>query len=290
MGLFGLFASMIGLGAMTKDGISRSISDNDAYKRAVNKGDDWYFTGNGSEMVSVKTRKRCSLNQDYRMGHWLLVDTKTGELIEDLTKKKLQKCNNEEKDKLPKCCIFYHMAGEKQDIYISDVLPGYYQHYNPKDIYHTRNIVDEDSCFYKGELCESHGNKYKHDIITFSPLIGYSMDGTLLTLEKAIEKKNKERYEDAINNGDIFWRKIIGGNFTFCKLCNPKEEPYCRHVENDDFYIYNRNKGYYIRAKKKLRKVNMAKPHHKPEYISIEEWVEDETQTRLNLDGSEWYE
>ena len=76
MGLFGFFATMVGLGAMAKDGIERSVSSSNAYNKAIANKDDWYFTGNGAQMKSTKTGRECYTEKDYKTGHWLVKDLK----------------------------------------------------------------------------------------------------------------------------------------------------------------------------------------------------------------------
>lgn len=287
MGLFGLFATMFGLGAMTKDGIERGISSSNAYNKAISNKDDWYFTGNGSEMRSVKTGRKCYIQRDIKTGHVLLKDLDTDKLIVDQTAEKVKKEEAEKRSKLPNQCVFYHMPEERPNVYISDRLPGYYKHSNPDDRF---DGVNENSLFFKANLTKSINRKYQHDIWECRPLEAYLMDGTKWTIDRAIKQENENRYNNAIKKGDKFWQKVVDGNFAFCHLAAVKTEPYYRSVDTDEYYIYNWRKEYFIKAKKDTVKENIAQPHHEPEYVFKEVWVEDDSCPKLNLDGSKWYE
>jgi len=116
------------------------------------------------------------------------------------------------------------------------------------------------------------------------------MDGTKWTIDRAIKQENENRYNNAIKKGDKFWQKVVDGNFAFCHLAAVKTEPYYRSVDTDEYYIYNWRKEYFIKAKKDMVKENIAQPHHEPEYVFKEVWVEDGNSPKLNMDGSKWYE
>ncbi len=178
MGFFGLFVSMIGLGAMAKDAISNSIFESDSYQRAVKDGYSWYFTGNGSQMKSVKTGRLCTEDIDYKTGRRWLVDLKTGEKIEDIT----AEVNKERELKIKQetyargvkfyrttrfdCPPRYHC-----DIYVNDDMPGRYFSL-------VRSIHDDDR-YVEGKLVDCgypHGKKKVE--IDLKNLVHYKPDGT----------------------------------------------------------------------------------------------------------------
>ena len=158
---------------------------------------------------------------------------------------------------------------------------------NPDDRF---DGVNENSLFFKANLAKSINRKYQHDIWECRPLEAYLMDGTKWTIDRAIKQENENRYNNAIKKGDKFWQKVVDGNFAFCHLAAVKTEPYYRSVDTDEYYIYNWRKEYFIKAKKDMVKENIAQPHHEPEYVFKEVWVEDGNSPKLNMDGSKWYE
>lgn len=150
MGLFGLFVSMVGLGAMTKDAISNSIFENNSYQKAVKNGDSWYFTGHGSQRKAVKTGRLCTEEIDYTTHHNWLVDSKTRERIEDITDRVNREREVEIKQKAYDRGIKFYRTTKfdcqpryHSDVYVNDDMPGRYFHWNRIDNeYEEGKLVD----------------------------------------------------------------------------------------------------------------------------------------------------
>lgn len=150
MGLFGLFASIVGLGAMTKDKIDNNIFTQQSYNKAKAIGKRWY-SGYGSKMYHTETGEECHMS--FRDGHALLINSGTHQIIEDLTL-----LDNKEREKFEKqnCsddCVFYRKCdwdignGLHCNIWVSDVISGYFY----------KSTVGK-TMFYKGELVDCKWN------------------------------------------------------------------------------------------------------------------------------------
>ena len=133
MGLFGFFATLFGVGAMTKDYVGRKISAEEAKHNAEINNKPYYFTGNGSEIRSTITGRRVSHSIDTNTRHDWLVDTKTGERIEDLTlRKNKEKTEQNRREAHSQGKRFYRTAmfdvppNGKPSIYVCDDFPGQY--------------------------------------------------------------------------------------------------------------------------------------------------------------------
>lgn len=177
MGFFGLFVSIIGLGAMTKDAISNSIFEQRSYEDSVRKGYSTFFTGNGSQRRSVKTGRLCTERMDYTTHHNWLVDSKTGEKIEDITDRINREREMEIKRKAyDKGIKFYRTTRfdcqprYRSDVYINDDMPGKFFDWDP--------INDK---YKEGRLIDSIvGNGKKVVDTDINNRIYYKPDGTII--------------------------------------------------------------------------------------------------------------
>ena len=276
MGLFGLFATMVGLGAMAKDGIERSISESKAYEKAVRNGDTSYYTGNGGERYSTKTRRKVSSKTDWDTGHTWIVDARTGQRIEDETAARNKRKTEEEKRKADlKGCVFYRTAqfdtdtyNKKPSIYVSDKIPGYFR----VETYSSNGYT----IYTKGNL-EKWLGEYR--VNTINSKERYFANGVRVTQEEMRKKERKKLRERAIMWGYAF----------YCDLDNPNGMIWF-HVDTDEPYLRNVKDQYYAKAKLVEYKYEVqVKPHH-DEYKTVTKqyWEEIEDSPRFNLDGTKW--
>ena len=277
MGLFGLFAMAFGLGAMTKDAVSNSISTQKSYERAKANGESYYY-GSGSSIYSVKTGKRCK--KDFVNGRTLLRDFYTNELIEDLTATK-----NTEKERMLKAetkdgCVFYRSCkwdtpSHSCQVWVSDLVPGYFR----MDEYKTNGKCEKQ--FSKGDLEISRNGIAR--VSTYYPPIIYYSDGKMKTKDEENRRLNLYRKEMAIQNGDKFY---LFENDIYSPRRGRK---YYKDTKTDELYVYNIVDEYYIKAKPIEETKEITKPHHK-KVETVTELVLEEIsgEQKWNLDGTEW--
>lgn len=279
MGLFGLFAMAVGLGAMTKDAISDSYYTQKNYEEAKAKGNPYYF-GSGSSMYSVKTGKRCKI--DYANGRTLLRDFYTNELIEDLTATKNAEKERAMKAKMEDGCVFYRSCKwdtprRSCEVWVSDVVPGYFKLYE----YHNQYTGKREKRFWKGELEISKDGRAR--VSNGWPPVEYYSDGVLKTEEEENRRINAFRKKIAIQKGSKFY--LFENN-----MYSPRRNKrYYKDVWADELYVYNTIDEYYIKAQPVEEIKEITKPHHK-EVETITELVLEEIsgEQKWNLDGSEW--
>lgn len=155
MGLFGLFASMVGLGAMAKDGIGRSIYEANQYEKAVRNGRSCYYVGNGSKTYATATRRQCSEITDYNNTyHRWLIDTKTKQKIVDLTEEQnIKRTEEKRREAEAKGSKFYRTAMFDctphwwSPVYVNDSMPGKYFH-------QTYDNIRGCTVYYEGRLVD----------------------------------------------------------------------------------------------------------------------------------------
>jgi len=293
MGLFGFFATMVGLGAMAKDGIERSISETDAYTKAVQEGRSYYYTGNGSQINSTKTRRKCVERIDHITHHRLIIDANSGQVLEDITANQNMKRQMEEAKIIPDYCVFkrvteYDNLNIRANIWVTDKMPGlYFRHYGKNG---NDSKVTEDSHFIKGELADKknfQGYSYK-EVKVVSSNEAYYANGELITNDSIMKKNNEKSKNTAIKNNKKFYKY----EYLLYKHENGTiNTSYCyKDVDTDTTYIYNVTKKYYTEAMKKRKKINISLPHHEPKYIDVIEYVEIPGKIKYNHDGSRWYE
>lgn len=158
MGLFGIFATTIGLGAMAKTAISDSIATEKSYNRAIANGNLTYTSfGSKVRTCSTKTGKPCRMVWGTERTY--LVDSKTGEVIEDVTtlrnNKNTEKARNEAR---ANGCVFYRACDldtdrKQSDAYKCEIMDGYFC----KISGHTAD--DRVDVYIKGELKDWDGKK-----------------------------------------------------------------------------------------------------------------------------------
>lgn len=277
MGLFGFFATTFGLGAMMKDGISRSLEDSRNYEKAKKRGDSTYIAG--GHTISVKTGQRCitSISTD---GHVYIKDLK-GKIIEDETAKRNKRNQYIEKEKSrKKGWVFYrktcwdaNVNGEC-NVWVSDTIPGYF--------YFVHDVKESQCKVYRGTLQNAFCARYKCmkevNFIGYKPKEVYYMDGTPVTKEENARRCNIERREEAIEKGKRFYSLYDD----------------CFHygdTQSDDIYEsryvgYGKDAyEYLVKVIKKYKEVPI--PHHEgTKTVAYYEEVPD--SERWNLDGTKY--
>ena len=165
MSLFGLINVVFGLGALTKDWLVETYKEPERLKKAEER--DSYFYLSRSKIKSTKTGRRCREEVDYKTNHRILVDSKTGEFIEDLTVRFNIKHTNESRDKAKeKGWKFYstHMFDDCKhtynNIYVNDDMPGKYfsESYGIKTINGKSVVV-----FHDAELNDFCDKKFQEE-------------------------------------------------------------------------------------------------------------------------------
>ena len=189
MGLFGLFASMVGLGAMAKDSISEAIETEKSYQKAKETGAITYY-GAGSKQYDTRTGRQISMVTDYATGHSMMVDTRTRECLGDYTLLNNRKKYEEEKRSIPKECVFrripdYDCNFRKGNIWVTDKMPGQYFCYIPESGDSSNGYtseVTEKGTFWPGKIVDKSLKGWKWKTVERSWKQGkYSIDGKLIT-------------------------------------------------------------------------------------------------------------
>ena len=227
MGLFGLFVSLIGLGAVTKDAISDDIYKSKNKERAKKNG-DLYYSGSGSKIYSTKTGRRASI--DYSGKHTILRDFRTGEALEDLTVIKQKELTDKAKEEARhKNSVFYldytyereKFAGHRTDVYVSSKYPGFFA---------KRNAVCNGSdikipVYERGEL--EKFSYYRVIIDGRKPVETYFEDGTPYSDEEMVKRVNLRSAIKATLAGYAFHECIPYKNdiikTSYYKYRGPKE-------------------------------------------------------------------
>lgn len=295
MGLFGLFASMVGLGAMAKDSISDNIQTQKSYKKAKASGSSIYY-GSGSKQYYTDTGRRCYTDYDYCSGHILIRDYDTGDIIEDITDINNKKKYEQQMNELPSYCIFRRQYGT--GVWVSDKISGYFAHRPAKYIDRSDySEVNQFSEFEKGELenrRDIHGRNYI-TVKTKSSSERYFADGVPYSkaelrrrVSPILRKLNKEKgYKfypfDFDSSHDYVGERI--------KAIRPDSIYFSdiRDVDTDEKYVYNYKEKYFSKARMVEYQKNIAEPHHKPIYETRYRVIEDPDAERFNLDGTKWY-
>lgn len=167
MSLFGLINVVFGLGALTKDWLVETYKEPERIKKAEENGS--YFYLSGSKIKSTKTGRTCSTRRDYNTYHEILVDSRTGEFIEDLTvRQNTRKTNEAREEARAKGWKFYatHMFDDFKHtchgIYVNDNLPGkYFCMYNGIKTINGKSVV----IFGEAELVDGICGGKKTDVI-----------------------------------------------------------------------------------------------------------------------------
>lgn len=202
MGLFGLFVSIVGLGAMTKDGIENSIFTQKNYEEAKRDGKPYYY-GSGSKTYSTKTGRECYIGKDWNTGQEWIVDMQTGEKIENYSdykngKRTLKNINNSvvngkmfyqthEFDSFKSTC-------KKSDVYKCRIMDGFF---NKSDRY-DHQTCHREYIYQKGEVV--FDDFYGVKVEPYKNKEWYFEDGTPFTYKKfeerieAIKKERQERW------------------------------------------------------------------------------------------------
>lgn len=266
MGFLGLIMTFFGAGVTIKDSIQENYYNSKNAEKAKSEGRSTFNGVYGGE-YSLKTGNR--VTTDYGKYRDIKYDTKTGEVVEDITtrinnKRELEAKNNAVKNG----CVFYHTYAWNNnshscDIYICDMMPGrYFQMRRPSG-----NTYDcKTKYFIEGILVDDewHGNGVKKLIVDCNNAKMYYEDGTERTKEE-IERRSEAVFKErAISNGQKFYMTNHIGIY--------------KNVDTDEYYMrcsikeLNRSrKEYYIKAVKNGNKFEVV-----------------EGSMRYNLNGTEF--
>lgn len=205
MGLFGLFASLIGLGAMAKDVVSDAIDDGVGREKAIHEGRSTYIAG--GKIKSTETGRQCSRTTDYLTRHDWLIDTKTGERIEDITDS-INRAKQREIKRLAEIdeCKFYRTTRFDNNmvrswVYVNDDMPGKFfrqSGYGDKMKFVEGILEPKYGLRKHGELqvgLMQHAMEYKPDgtLIGEEPQNIYNWDNVEKTRQKDRALKEHER-------------------------------------------------------------------------------------------------
>lgn len=282
MGLFGFFATLFGLGAVAKDGLSDMIDDTKKRHKAKIEDRPWY-TVNGYKTRSTRTGMDVYKTTDYfNTGHELLIDKKSGNKIEDLTmfnRKNLTE-NNKRKAflkgvKFYRTTMFDMNGSNKSEVYINDDMPGRWFAHS------FENKPWMGDTYYEGELISipSKSNPDKKEVcIDYCKSNRYFADGTLVTNESIIERFNTYNKKKAIENGDKYYKCMKDPRNSYMV--------YYRCVKTDDPVYYDYENEYFT-AGNLVKEEIQIKLHHKETMVvyNVEEII---GFPRYNLDGSNW--
>ena len=274
MGLFGLLATAIGLGAMASDSIKDSVSYDKEYAKAVKEGKDT-FAVRGYKVYSTKTGNPCTsvCGSD---NHIYYKDLKTGQIIEDATAKgfaeKTEKCKKESEKKgwkFYKTYEFCDRINNISDIWINDEMPGkYFKNYSTGSgwicgfkILNIEYFVEVELKTYK--TTKEPGNRKNK--------LEYYPDGTIRTGKEDTRMRTQYTYEQAIEKGWKFFYDF--------------DEYVPINIKTFKPYYYNAKYGYYVRA--------IADEFDWGEKEDGTRWIkrfykEDPTGNKYNVDGTRW--
>lgn len=203
MGLFGLFYVAFGLGVITKDAISESISDSIQREKAEKTGRKTYLV-NGYRLRSTKTGRDAYM--DYgsgnRLNHVLVIDSKTKRIIEDVTNKENAENQIKEKEKAKaEGSVFYRTTefdshNRHLGIYVCDTIPGYFGKNHESQIWDGSQYHYGIDTYTEGEV-ERISGKFQDDYRLNVPLwkLGqktYYKDGDLREEVIPDEKRGKK--------------------------------------------------------------------------------------------------
>lgn len=268
MGLFGLFATAFGLGAITKDAISDSFDDDRQYEIAKKENRPWY-TINGYKTMSTKTRRPALIS--YENGHCKIVDLKTNTVIEDVTKTdNINRELDEKADTQKMGWAFYRkcdwdVRGYKCNIWVSDRICGYFK----------KQVCGDRTWFELGTLRDCKWNSFdtKEVYVNYENKKEFNVDGTpIVHLKKEERVKNRE-IERARKESFAFYRNIpdFGRN-----VKTPIGYTAWFSIENDAPYLFNFSSEYFQKAVV-TRDIN-----------GKETWELDYFADRISPDGSKF--
>lgn len=286
MGLFGLFATLFGLGAMAKDGISDMIDDADKYQKASNAGCPWY-TVNGYRTRSTQTGRDAYRTTDFNTQHVWLVDKATNRRIEDLTlyyrrqttEKNRREAHSQGK-KFYRTAEFDMNGSQSCTVYVNDDMPGKY-------FYQESNGYEYGGGFQyqEGELVskpKTLNPDCKEVRLDYANRVWYYEDGTLVTPESKMERYNRTSKQLSTKCGNKYYQCM--GNPINDSVLNR----YYRDIETDEPIYYDYKMQYYTKGELTEEEIRI-RSHH-AETTKVYNIREVPGYPRYNLDGSEWLE
>lgn len=291
MGLFGLFVSMVGLGAMAKDAISDSIHENMNYEDAKRRGDPYYFS-NGGRIKSTQTGDYVYRRNDNITGEQWLVDAKTGKKITNLTDINRRKANRRAStEAIINDKIFYRVHDydiynngqnvARAEVYKCLTMDGYFkrmEHCIPGEycVYYVKGELGDDPVrTYTKSINSKHVTVPIKGVITTRDSEKYFEDGTPYT-EDELKRRNLEKERKRAKRlGKCFYRVEYPDRF--------------RHVETDIPYVYNKEERSYCQAQILERSYEVRVPHHEKTVTKKEiYWKILPDEEKLNEDGTRW--
>lgn len=267
MGLFGLFATLFGLGAMAKDGIEDYFISESSKEKALREGNLEYYSNGKFQKVYAPKGTLTKEIKDPVSGHIYDTNYRTGERLIDLTEYYNNKTIQKEK---MKCFVegkaFYRTpifdtpkgmnkkalcGSEMSPVYVSDKIPGYFD----------RRYINLDRCnvqFYvyvKGELIPYFSDEKKKEVK--APILNsknidsveaYFEDGTRATKREFAKRTNESYKQRLINNKERYDVPYI---FYEARDEETYEKIYKSLNDDNKIYImkYYGSREYYIEAK-----------------------------------------
>ena len=248
MGLFGLFASLFGLGAMGADAYKDAVNNWESQDKAYKDKELFYYRGR--KKISFETGKECDVRIEN--GHKTLCDTRTGMLIHDYT--------NEENDRKTREAKYEaHKKGERfyktyredtvkwhiDNLYANDDMPGrYFKKVSPE----FNRIPHMIGYKYVGDYYEevkleyyyneySRSTRFRYDT-KFYDNTRYLPNGEVLTKEKELKLIEEQAKERAIKNGDAFY------TYASMACSHPTRYEITKKVSDGSYWCYVRSVNY----------------------------------------------
>lgn len=254
MGLFGLFVSLFGLGAMGVDAYKDAMNNLDSQDRAYNNNEPYYTVVKNGKFYhySTKTGKRCEtvVIGDKK----LVIDSRTWKTIQDLTEEENEKKTNEYKlnamyagEKFYKTARLNRLHWHDDNVYENDYLPGrYFEKYTPQPNKIPYMIGYE----YVGDYYMEVEIEYYTDSVGHFRFRKntknndrYLPNGEVLTKEKELKLIEEQAKERAIKNGDAFY------TYASVACSRPTLYEITKKVSDGSYWCYVRNvkekRGYY---------------------------------------------
>ena len=252
MGLFGLLASLFGLGAMGADAVKNTMANVDAQDRAY-KNKELYsveYRGGRIRTYSTETGRECDTKVEN--GHKILYDKRTGMMIYDYTAEENERKTREAKTEARKNgCRFYKtyefnmMHWTNNNIYANDDMPGRYFVKSTSHAWESKMIgrcyVGE---FYMEVKIEYYYNEYSRKMRFKTVSIDdknrsglkYLPSGEILTSEYEFKMLEPQAKEKAIKNGDAFYTySTVYGSYDYQVTKRVSDGSYWFHATDKKF-------------------------------------------------------
>lgn len=278
MGLFGLFATLFGLGAMAKDSVENYFISESEKEKAIREGKLEYYSNGKFEKVYAPKGTLTKEVKDPATGHIYDTNYKTGERLIDLTEYHNNRIIQKERTQCSLNGTFFYRTpvfdapkgmhtramtgGETSPVYVSDKIPGYFEKRNMNiegswpsfNIYVKGNLVPYFGDAKRKEVKGPNINKDNADTVE-----AYFEDGTRIS-----KREFARRVDEFFKQRLIDDRTRYSTNSVFYKGRDEETYEMINKSLNDD-RIYKavscgRNK-YYVEAKIELGE-KYGRPHY----------------------------